>query len=326
MFVDKRKIQVKAGDGGNGLVHFSGAYGPKRKPYGGNGGKGGNVILEGTTGRYDLYFLKTDFLYEAENGRSGGVNNMTGREGNDLIIKVPIATNVYNDAGERIARIDSIGQQVVLLEGGQGGLGNYHFRAGGVDTLYKITEGDKVETFDFLLELELLSDAIFIGYPNAGKSSILKELTNADAKVAHYAFTTIDPQQGRLKGVTLMDLPGLIEGTFEGRGLGTEFVKHTRSAKLLVHFISLESEDLDLQYKSMRDELEKIGEELDQKKEIIILTKSDILEPEVRDSKMKEMEQVLRKYDKSDIPVLVVSIYDLDAMKELEDVLVDLLK
>lgn len=324
MFKDKIKIHFKAGDGGKGGVFFE-----KRtqRPAGGIGGDGGSVYLVGDSHEYDFQKLKNDQLYRAEDGENGKAKNQYGANGKDKFIKVPLMTIVFNEFGEEVARVTKPNEKVKILEGGQGGLGNYAFKKGSWETRTKYTEGKAGEELpDANLMLELQSDVIFIGYPNAGKSSILKSITNAEAKVAAYAFTTINPQLGRVNDTILMDLPGLIEGTHDGRGVGTKFLKHTKSAKYLAHFLSLEdlnSENLDFEsilkkYNSMRDELKEIDENLAQKQEVIVLTKSDSLEKEDRQKALEFFKKELEK------PTIVTSIYDFDALEKLKEFFTEL--
>jgi len=309
MFRDKIRIKLKAGKGGNGLVAFN----TGRIPYGGDGGNGGNVYIEGSAKLYDLGFLNQDETISAEDGAKGGVKNLMGRNGKDLIFKVPLTTKVFDSTGKLLLTVDKDGQKELFLKGGKGGLGNYMFRRG-VENHLKSTPGEEGESCDVALELELYSDVIFIGFPNAGKSSILNAITNAQSKVASYAFTTLNPQLGRLDKLTLMDLPGLIEGTYEGKGLGTKFVKHTRYAKLVAHLVSLEAETPIDEYNKMREELKRIDEDLCNKPEFIILTKSDLVTKE----RVEEQTKIFKNFNKE---ILVCSVYDYDSLEALKSFL-----
>lgn len=306
MFKDKVTTKLKAGKGGNGIV----AYNVGRVPYGGSGGNGGDVYIEGSVKIYDLSFINNDSEYSAEAGAKGEVKNLQGKDGKDLIFKVPLITNVYDMGGELIASLKEDGQRIKLLSGGKGGLGNYMFRRG-VENHGKHTDGEVGDELKVKLELELYSDVIFIGFPNAGKSSILNAITNAQSEVASYAFTTLNPQLGRLDKLVLMDLPGLIEGTYEGKGLGTKFVKHTRHAKYVAHLLSLESENPVDEYKRMRGELKNIDKDLFDKPEFIVLTKSDLVDPK----KVTQVQKDLKKFKKE---VLLTSVYDYDALENLK--------
>lgn len=310
MFKDLATAKFKAGKGGDGRVAFT-SRNSRKVSDGGVGGRGGDFYVEGTTNLYDLSFIKRDEVFKAEDGQIGGLNNSTGKNGQDFILKVPLATNIYNLNNELICRIDQAGQKVKLLDGGKGGLGNLSFKYLGLDALYEHTKGENGGELDVKLELELLGEVIFIGLPNAGKSSILNEITNANAKVASYAFTTLIPQLGRMDGITLMDLPGLIENTFQGKGLGTNFVRHTRGAKLVLHFISLENTNLIESYNLIRKELENIDSALANLPEVVVLTKTDLLEEE----QIKEAIKVFK--NKKVISVSIADDSSLAGLKEI---------
>jgi GTP-binding protein len=310
MFRDEINIRFKSGRGGDGHVSF----GIDKKPDGGIGGDGGSIYVEGAQNEYDLSHLKAFQLFEGGNGEHGGKNHIKGATGKDVILKLPLTTQIYDLQGNLMMTIDKIGERKKLVNGGRGGLGNHFYKkAHGVD-LYRFTHGNPGEELECKLKLELYSDVIFIGLPNAGKSSVLREVTNADAKVGAYPFTTLIPQQGRMDGLTLMDLPGLIEGTHYGKGVGTRFVKHTKSARLIAHFISSESQDIKADYKVIREEIEKLGDDLSNKKEVIILTKKDLVSSE----KLKELEAEIKSLKKT---YTTVSVYDLDSLDNLRDIL-----
>ncbi len=306
MFVDELKnIKIVAGKGGDGKKNRS-AHGT---PDGGDGGKGGDVLILGNKNYYDFRHLINKKEFKAENGKDGGKNQKTGQNGQDLIIEVPLTTKIYNENNDEICAITKDGEIYKLLTGGVGGLGNYYFRKH-FQGYSKSTPGRPGEEGSFNFILELYSDIIFIGLPNSGKSTLLSKLTNADAKIGAYAFTTINPQQGRMDDITLLDLPGLIEQTYQGKGVGTKFVKHTKSAKILAHIISLENEVSD-SYHTIKNEIKKIKNGLDEKKEIIVLTKKDLCDE-------NKLNNDIAFFTKLGIECIAVSAESDDDMKLLE--------
>lgn len=311
MFKDKVKIKIKAGHGGSGKVGFDRTM----RPNGGDGGNGGDVYVIGDQGLYDLGNFRPELWYKADNGEHGRGNQATGAKGKDLFLRVPLVTTIYNQEGEVVIVVDKHNEPQLLLKGGVGGLGNYYFRNHGRQNRRKHTTGRDGEELHAALELELACDIIFIGLPNAGKSSILRELTNANAKVASYAFTTLMPQLGRLDDVTLMDLPGLIEGTAEGKGLGTSFVRHTRRSKVVAHFISLEGDVVEA-YRTIRRELKQVDPNLAAKPELIVLTKTDLSSTD----KISQAVSVLQKEKDVKIAkteIVTTSAYDLESLQTL---------
>lgn len=306
MLIDKIRIHVKAGKGGDGKVSF----GRDKKPNGGDGGKGGDVILVGSENINDLGKLKDLKRFHASDGLIGGNEKSTGKSGEDLILKVPITTIILDEEGKEVGKITSKNEQLTLAKGGRGGLGNFNFRYGQRFTLDKTTPGEKGEVFIRTLELRLIADIIFIGFPNAGKSSMLNMLTNADVKTAPYPFTTLEPHQGVCEGMLLMDLPGLIEGSHGGKGLGTRFTRHTKYTKAVAHFISLESENLIEDYKKIRYELKEIDTNLFNKPEFLVLTKSDLFDKSYINKKIIEIQKL-------NLPYIVTSCYDFINLNEV---------
>jgi GTP-binding protein len=314
MFKDEVRVKFKAGDGGSGRVSFDKKT---KKATGGDGGDGGDLILRGDTHVYDLNYFNPNKTYEAQDAEGGGLQKKKGADGEDRVIRVPLATNIYDMTGYKLATIEEHDQEVLIAKGGQGGMGNFFYSRRGQKYRNKAKQGEPGEELTVKLELELMGDIMFLGFPNAGKSSVLKELTNANAKVAAYEFTTLLPQLGKMENITLMDLPGLIEGTSEGKGVGTKFVKHTRRSKIVAHFVSLERDGYFDRYESLREEIERIGEGIADKREIILLSKSDTKEPEERQKIKKEFED---KYDKR---IVTISAYDYDGLQKLKDIFIE---
>jgi len=304
--IDKCQITVQSGKGGDGIIAFD----KFKKADGGDGGKGGDVYIVGDTNVYDLAKLLALGKFKAEDGENGQKNKRKGRDGEDIEIYVPLVTKIYNEDGTEFLTISKSGYRVKILDGGKGGLGNFSLRGKSWDGKFSRTEGEKSKTRKLKLELNLKSDVIFLGLPNAGKSSIVNALSNAKYKVAPYEFTTLNPQLAVMDGYMLMDLPGLIEGAHKGKGLGTEFLKHIRYAKLLVHCISLENDDIKEVYKDMRKEFLNISEDLYSLPEFVLFTKADIYSTEQLKEKIEELKKefpnslAISVYRKEDLELL----------------------
>ncbi|HOU76162.1 MAG TPA: 50S ribosome-binding GTPase [Candidatus Dojkabacteria bacterium] len=309
-FTDTTTITCKGGKGGKGVISFD----MFKKSSGGDGGFGGDVYIVGENNLYDLSHLVNGSVIKGNNGSNALIKNRkeTARSGEDIFFYVPIKTVIYNEEGEEVGVISEVGQKQLIVKGGACGRGNRYFHKKiGKEGRYKATEGKPGEVKIIKLVLELYSDVIFIGYPNAGKSSLLNEITNAKVKVADYEFTTLKPQLGRLDGIVLMDLPGLIVGTHIGKGLGMSFLKHTKSSKLLLHIVSLENNDCFKSYQEMWKELIKIDKSLKNKKELIVLTKHDLVTKDV-------ISENLKRFQKEKKECVVVSIHDYDALESLK--------
>ncbi len=319
MLVDELKIYARAGKGGDGIVRWRHEkYKEFMGPSGGDGGKGGNVFVRGVRDIAILsrYTSKREFF--AENGQDGMKDSMEGRDGEDKIIDLPVGSVVTNlKTGEMIELVKE-GESFMVLKGGRGGLGNEHFKSSINVTPQESTPGKNGEDAEFFVELRLIADAGFIGLPSAGKSSLLNELTKAKAKVGEYHFTTLEPNLGVFHGFVLADIPGLIEGASEGKGLGYKFLKHISRTNLLIHCISLESDDVLKDYKIIRNELEKFDKNLLDKKEIIVLTKSDTANDEKINNAKKELVGLNEN-------ISVVSILDDASIKKFSDYLSGLL-
>lgn len=304
MLVDEAEIIVRGGHGGAGRVSFRGKKGGG--PDGGNGGRGGDVIVRATSDIYALKHYLSSRVLEAQNGQMGGVEIRFGANGKDLILTMPVGTFLTDEKGEEI-ELEKEGQEVLLAKGGLGGRGNESFKSPSNTTPTYAQPGLKGQEKKLKLKLKLIADFGLIGLPNAGKSSLLNEITNAKAKIGAYPFTTLEPNLGVLNGKVLADIPGLIEGASEGKGLGHKFLKHIEKVKLLIHCISSESDDPLRDYKIVRDELKKFNPGLLDKKEIILLTKSDL-----KKNKLKKIEKE---------KVIPVSIHDWDSIQYLSKIL-----
>ena len=285
MFVDTAKVFIQAGTGGNGCVSFRREiYVDKGGPDGGNGGKGGNVIFEATENLNTLIDFRFKPELKAEHGQNGSKSNRQGKSGDDYIVKVPMGTLVKKD-GVVIADLTHNGEQVILAKGGDGGFGNAHFKSSVRQTPRIAEMGEPGDTFEAALELKLLADVGLVGFPNAGKSTFLSVVSNARPEIADYAFTTLTPNLGVAdiddSSLLIADIPGLIEGASEGRGLGDAFLRHVERTAVLLHLIDAYSNDIAGDYKTIRNELEQYSEELISRPEIIALTKSEGLDDDI---------------------------------------------
>lgn len=316
MITDEVKIIVHAGKGGDGVVAFN-KIKMSLGPTGGRGGKGGDVFFEAVSDLTALNRYKQKKDYYATDGKNGKGDNSTGHDGKDLILRIPIGSVIKNTKTNQEIEVISSGQKILVASGGMGGRGNFSFRSPSNTSPQEFETGTPGEEFEFFIELRLIADIGLIGLPNAGKSSLLNELTKANVRVADYPFTTLEPNLGTLGNIIIADIPGLIEGASVGKGLGIKFLKHIQRTKVLVHCISLESDDLEQDYKVVRKELESYSKELSQKKEIILLTKSDLVSSEIVEEKLKQMK-------KNVLEVKFISIHDWEGLKELSERLVRL--
>lgn len=280
MLIDEVQIQVKSGDGGNGKVHFlANRHQPKGGPDGGDGGDGGSVYFTAVADISRLNQFRFLKKFAASNGGGGGDKQCHGANGEDLELSVPVGTVVHYDNGTQV-ELNTIGERQIITRGGRGGHGNFYFRSSTNTTPQESTKGEIRPWRQLRLELKLIAQIGLVGLPNAGKTSLLNELTAAAAKVANYPFTTLEPNLGVMKGgYVIADIPGLIEGASQGKGLGTKFLKHLERTSILIHCLSAESADPQTDYQTVRDELASYGPSLSAKKEIIIVTKSDLLTP-----------------------------------------------
>lgn len=313
MIVDEIKIKVSGGKGGDGLVAFNRNKG-ERGPTGGDGGDGGSVYIEGVSDLTALNKFRFKKEFPAEDGMDGKKKLFGGAKGKELVLKVPIGTIAHNLDRKKSVEIIKVGEKILIAKGGKKGRGNWHFRSSTNTTPRECEKGRWGEHFDFLLELRMIATVGFIGLPSAGKSSLLNALTKANAKVAAYHFTTLEPNLGDYYGMIIADIPGLIEGASEGRGLGIKFLRHVKRTRILIHCISCESENLLRDYKIIKEELRKYELAVVRKREYIFLTKTDLVSEKEVEEKMKE----LKKFSPD---VLAVSIYDEKSLDEVRELL-----
>lgn len=320
MFVDEITLHLKSGDGGNGLVSWLHEKGKEfLGPAGGDGGKGGDVYFRAVRDLGQLASYRYGNLFVAERGGSGERKSRHGKDGADVELEVPVGSVITNEKTGRTYELLTDGERVRVLHGGRGGFGNEHFKSSRNVRPRESTPGRRGEEADFRVELRLFADAGLIGLPNAGKSSLLNALTRAQAKVASYAFTTLEPNLGVLDGFILADIPGLIEGAAEGKGLGVKFLKHITRTKLLLHCISLEQEDLAKACVTVRRELAAFSPELAQKREVIVLTKTDTVDP-------KFVKKAVTAMKKRSTDVFAVSVIDDERLKEFRKDLLAILR
>ncbi|MEX0930135.1 MAG: GTPase ObgE [Candidatus Paceibacterota bacterium] len=315
-FIDELSVHIKAGKGGDGVVRWlREKFKPKGGPAGGDGGDGGDVYIRAVRDLSILQGYTHTKEFAAEDGGDGGKKSLHGKNGEDLVIDLPMGAKVSNQTTGEVFQLVRDGETVRILQGGTGGLGNEQFKSSVNRTPQEWTPGTKGEEADFEIELELIADVGLVGLPSAGKSTLLNELTNAHSKVGAYHFTTLEPHLGAYHGYIIADIPGLIEGASTGRGLGHTFLRHIKKTALVVHCISFENEDVVEAYRTIRNELDKYDQSLADKPECIVLTKKDLVDDEMVASARTEL-------GKFNSDVLAVSIIDEQSIKDLGDAIV----
>ena len=305
-FLDQVKIYVKAGNGGDGSSSFRREkfieYGG---PDGGDGGDGGSVILKSEQNLNTLIDYRYQQHHKAKRGNNGSGQNRTGKGGVDLILKVPLGTQVFEEDNKTlIYDFIKIGEEFVVARGGKGGLGNTRFKSSTNRAPRKFTKGKLGEEFVIWLQLKTIADIGIIGLPNAGKSSLLAAITNANPKIANYQFTTLNPNLGVAnydnKEITIADIPGLVEGAHKGTGLGIQFLKHIERCKSLLHMIDITNKDLKKSYKQIKNELKNYSSKISKKKELVVLNKTDL----IGNNDIKKIIKDFSKFTKSEVITL----------------------
>ncbi len=319
-FIDYVKILCRSGKGGAGSLHFHRAkYVPKGGPDGGDGGRGGHVILRGNKNMWTLLPLKYSRHIFAGNGQAGSAGRSFGKDGDDKTIEVPCGTVVFDaETGEYLCEVTDDGQEVKLLRGGRGGLGNWHFKSATNRTPRYAQPGEPSIEKTVILELKLLADVGLVGFPNAGKSTLLSALSAARPKIADYPFTTMEPQLGIVayrdnRSFVMADIPGIIEGASEGRGLGLRFLRHIERNAVLLFMVPADADDIKQQYEVLLDELRRFNPQLMDKQRVLAISKSDMLDEELKDE--------IRPTLPDDLPTVFISSVTGEGLTELKDAL-----
>ena len=321
-FLDQVKIYVKAGNGGDGspsfrrekFIEFGG-------PDGGDGGKGGSVILRAERNLNTLVDYRFQQHHKAKRGENGSGQNRTGKNGEDLVLKVPLGTQVFEEDNKTlIFDFMNIEEKFIVASGGKGGLGNTRFKSSTNRAPRKFTKGFIGEEFVIWLQLKSIADIGIIGLPNAGKSSLLAALTNANPKIANYKFTTLNPNLGVTKydnkEITIADIPGLVEGAHKGTGLGIKFLKHIERCKSLLHLIDITNDDLKKSYKQIKNELKKYSTKLSKKKELVILNKVDLMDN-------KDLKKIIKEFSKNtNSEILTLTTFEKKSISKIKSKLI----
>lgn len=320
MFIDRVTITIHGGKGGDGAISFRQNEGkPFGGPDGGNGGNGGDVYMKGIDDLTALQQFQYKKVWKADDGVAGKRKNLYGKNADDLIISVPVGTLILDESGKKLAEIHHKDESILIAQGGKGGRGNTEFKSATNQAPRIAEKGELGEEKIITLELRLIAQIGLIGLPNAGKSTLLSVLTSAKPKIGDYPFTTLEPNVGMMDGIMVADIPGLIEGASQGKGLGFTFLKHVEKTHLLVHCIDAESDDPVKSYQIVRAEFEKYNPELLAKPEVILLTKEDQVTP-------NDLRRKIRTFQKSKKQVLSVSAFDDQKIAKLRGMLLELEK
>ena len=345
-FVDYVKIYCRSGKGGRGSMHLRHVkYNPNGGPDGGDGGNGGSVILRGNHNYWTLLHLKYQRHVKAEHGGNGGKDKCHGTNGKDVYIDVPCGTVVYNaETGKYVCDVTYDGQEVMLLKGGRGGLGNFQFRSATNQAPRFAQPGEPMQEMTIILELKLLADVGLVGFPNAGKSTLVSALSNARPKIANYPFTTMEPSLGIVgyhdnKSFVMADIPGIIEGAAEGKGLGLRFLRHIERNSLLLFMVPADTDDIKKEYDILLNELRKFNPEMLDKHRVLAVTKCDLLDEELITMLREDLESKFTpplnsppsqgggggesggNGEESSIPIVFISAVAQTGLNDLKDIL-----
>jgi GTPase len=319
-FIDYVKISCRSGAGGAGSRHFRREkFVDKGGPDGGDGGRGGHVILKANSQHWTLLHLKYKRHIRAENGEAGSGARCNGKQGDDVIIEVPLGTIAKNpETGEILAEVTEDGQEVILLKGGRGGLGNHHFKTATNQTPEHFQPGDPSLEEWIILELKLLADVGLVGFPNAGKSTLLSTVSAARPEIADYPFTTLVPNLGvvayrNFKSFVMADIPGIIEGASQGKGLGLRFLRHIERNSILLFLVPATSENIGDEYRTLLNELELYDSSLLEKDRLLAISKGDLIDEEIKKEVMKTVP--------TDIPYVYISSVTQEGISELKDLI-----
>jgi GTPase len=319
-FIDYVKINCRSGAGGAGASHFRHEKNmPLGGPDGGDGGRGGHIILRGNNQMWTLLHLKYRKHIKAESGKKGSGNRSSGAQGHDEIIEVPLGTIArHAETGEQVAEITENGQEIILLSGGRGGLGNIHFKSATKQTPMYAQPGDPEKEEWFVLELKVLADVGLVGFPNAGKSTLLSSVTAAKPEIADYPFTTLVPNLGVVayrdyQSFVMADIPGIIEGASEGKGLGLRFLRHIDRNPILLFVVPATSESIKKEYKTLLNELAQYNPDLLDKRRLLAISKCDLIDE-------KEQKKIAKKLP-TDLPAVFISAVAQQGLSELKDLI-----
>lgn len=319
MFVDKVSVIIKAGDGGNGIVSFRHEkFIDRGGPDGGDGGRGGDVVFVASRNQNTLAAFRYQKLIKAESGQAGSKRRKRGKSGERLEVKVPVGTVVLDENGVMLADLTQDGQEAIVAKGGAGGFGNAHFVSSVRQAPRVAEKGEEGDELNAVLELKMIADAGLVGLPNAGKSTLLATISNARPEIANYPFTTLTPNLGvvdidKESSALVADIPGLIEGASEGKGLGDEFLRHVERTSVLVHLIDAYQDDVAEAYKTIQNELAAYSTDLSKRPQLVVLSKIDGLDEEIIEDRKKDLKKVLKK----NTPIFAISATSKEGVQDL---------